>query len=1259
MSGDFGLSISKPASLLRKSITVNFKDFSKALVKGLVDLSFGKWDSLAGDGIQVLSALGLAANEAEIAWLMVYRSLLLAMKTLIDEKTELESGTFDSKSLQTQINRYLETTSLIVNEYFFNHPEKDSIVEGVKPFFKAWLHQKGLGDADAQSISDRLPIYFTVALNEEWNSHPKDYEILKERLDTPFTQANGRALAWYSYSAWLQKQIEEPMFLEAFSLKQVYIPLRAYYRRTVNGLQTEESDVRLAGVCRSDRVAIDLEEELESWLSKALKTDAIRLISGDPGSGKSSFAKMFAAKQSAKSNGYVLFIPLHHFETSVDLIDAVGKFVQSSGILPYNPLATEHRHGRLLIIFDGLDELAMQGRIAEMSSQDFIREVQRKVEMINQRETYLQVLISGRELVVQACETIFRSSGQILRLLPYFVHEIDRKSYVEGEELLKQDQRQLWWQHYGVVSGNGYVSLPSSLDKWNWIEITAQPLLNYLVAFSLKRGRLDFSEVNNRNEVYADLIKAIYDRGWAGRQHNALIGIEESEFFTILEVIALAIWHSNGRTTTVDEINRICESNSKRKNLLSRFQKGYESDSKANITRLMTAFYFRQSGHDPAGEKTFEFTHKSFGEYLTARRIVQEVKYIHHRLQSRHNSSYDDSDERWALRRWALVCGPSAMDEYLFNFVLDEIRLEHQHNPREVADWQHTLCHLIGFMLQHGMPMERVQLPDYQTENEQARNAEEALLAVLNSCARVLKILSKINEPTEGSIGRWISRLNSNQLSDTRRLACECLSFMDLSCCQIIGKDLINANLEHSRLEHTTLSDSLLMGANLQYANILNADLFGANISNANLNNAKIIKTNLKRAIVEGVNWERTNTQDVNLDETIGNDLVITDDKRVIGGDEFKRQLQEDLKVCREISGVCKIAVRHAKDRLHCQAAFIYLLDKDGYITRMAIDGVDKYGTRIEEAWLYDHTWRNGQGKPEHYSPRIGLTGRGFPLTGEAKGHGYTQHSINFERDYSNTKVYKYGEAYARRLGKLLSGISVKIAGSSRPYGAIDVISKKDSGSELMQFTKEDYYSLDSIARLVAVHISRIRKRSREKIMDILIKGLYSLYDSEMKLLHSTCQSLANCLINDSFPFKVCIIRRYDRFTGFHDIAKAPNASSKEYGISWNWRSPGQPDMDPPHITRAVIEEQKEKFCKDLKGALEQGEYRFHNPEWILKNELATLAIYPLISNHEVVGTISIYTGFIYEFSDEDMDFLSNVSRLLAFFMHQCTLKKN
>ena len=240
------------------------------------------------------------------------------------------------------------------------------------------------------------------ALHEEWAKHPEKYACLKSELDTPFTQANEREQSWQRYLAWLQKQVEEPMLLEAFGLKQVYVPLRAYYKQKVAGEKSEEFERPLIEDEKYQRVVLELEIELEAWLEKGDCNDAIRVISGGPGSGKSSFAKIFAANQAEKGKIPVLFIPLHHFEPSDDLVDAVGKFVRDDGFLRHNPLDKDQADSRLLIIFDGLDELAMQGKIATEIAQQFVREVQRKVERFNGRETCLQVLISGRELVVQA-----------------------------------------------------------------------------------------------------------------------------------------------------------------------------------------------------------------------------------------------------------------------------------------------------------------------------------------------------------------------------------------------------------------------------------------------------------------------------------------------------------------------------------------------------------------------------------------------------------------------------------------------------------------------------------------------------------------------------------------------------------------------------------------------------------------------------------------------------------------------------------------
>jgi hypothetical protein len=170
---------------------------------------------------------------------------------------------------------------------------------------------------------------------------------------------------------------------------------------------------------------------------------------------------------------------------------------------------------------------------------------------------------------------------------------------------------------------------------------------------------------------------------------------------------------------------------------LNRFQDSFKEDSKSSVIRLLTAFYFRESGGVRESEKTFEFTHKSFGEYLTAKRIVEEVRLIHEELEERKKNFRKGCDERDALVRWVTLCNLSVMDEYLFQFICDEMRLQ---NPSDVHNWQKSLCRLIEFMLINGIPMES-QIPrsNFHIELFQARNTEEALLAVLNACARVTK----------------------------------------------------------------------------------------------------------------------------------------------------------------------------------------------------------------------------------------------------------------------------------------------------------------------------------------------------------------------------------------------------------------------------------------------------------------------------------------------------------------------------------------
>ncbi|MGD1918262.1 MAG: hypothetical protein ACFCAD_04880, partial [Pleurocapsa sp.] len=181
---------------------------------------------------------------------------------------------------------------------------------------------------------------------------------------------------------------------------------------------------------------------------------------------------------------------------------------------------------------------------------------------------HLQVIIIGSPIIISSNQILIRKSLQILHILPYFIPENKRDNYLVQNNLLEEDRRNLWWRKYGEATGNNYAKMPAELSLDNLLEITSQPLLNYLVALSYRRSKDDsidpknkivFSKDTNLNAIYKDLLKSVYDRGWEKKQHPTLKEVEYPQFVRILEEIALAAWHGYGRTITVREIEAYCE----------------------------------------------------------------------------------------------------------------------------------------------------------------------------------------------------------------------------------------------------------------------------------------------------------------------------------------------------------------------------------------------------------------------------------------------------------------------------------------------------------------------------------------------------------------------------------------------------------------------------------------------------------------------------------------------------------------------------
>jgi uncharacterized protein YjbI with pentapeptide repeats len=872
-----GLRLKQPLSSWNKPLKVDFRKLFVGASKAGVSVATGRWADLPATAAEMATTLGVSPSPRELSWLLILRAIARSLHHVAAETltAEVLAKVDTPEKIADELKLSFENDEFELADDFFQTPHSSPLLELIRPSLFEWLVRFGIPATEARVIWQRFPRYFVRSLHVEWLEGLATYEPIRSAVDSPFTSANQYQSAWMRYRAQLTASVDEPMFGESFGLRNVYVPLRCFTVRPIDEAEARDDSYKTARRPTNVTKSVsDLGQAIDGWIAKSDPNDSLRIVSGGPGSGKSSYARMLAATLSETESIPVLFIPLHQFTVSDSLQKAIESFVRTAGILPVSPLDPDSGEARLLMIFDGLDELALMGRLAADAARDFVREVQKYIAIHNNNtKRRVLVLITGREPVVQAAGADLRDAHQILHVLSYHVPDHEKKTYLDPHGLLDVDQRDVWWSQYSAMRGVHAGGMPGELRHRSLDEVTSQPLLNYLLALAFNRGKLDLSKQLNLNAVYSDLLDAVYERGWEkGRKYQAIADVSKPEFKRVLEEIALAAWHGNGRTTTIGAIEEHCRA-AGMDTLLNRFTEG----ARAGVTKLLTAFYFRQAGHDVKGDKTFEFTHKSFREYLTACRIVREADVLEEETGRRRKSFDQGIDEKEALRRWVRVTGPTGMDVDLIPFLENEIRL--RGNTRALR-WQKLYAQLISAAVRSGLPMHTLSIQTFQEQDRQSKNADLGLLVYLSSCADVTKKLSRVEwpsleAPNEGAadviprsgpgpntaVGVWLSRIRGQRLGPGNGPALRSLALLDLTHAGLDIADLYGARLTQSRLDRAALNYAVLAQAALEKTSLKRAAMYGANLQGANARDASF-----QHAALERADFTDANLQHAHLD---------------------------------------------------------------------------------------------------------------------------------------------------------------------------------------------------------------------------------------------------------------------------------------------------------------------------------------------------------------------------------------------------------
>ncbi|HEX8154033.1 MAG TPA: NACHT domain-containing protein, partial [Thermoanaerobaculia bacterium] len=596
------LTARRPRSIWNAPVESDFGDILASVGKGAAEALLGGPAGVAAAAVDLLRVVRVTKDAGELAWLLVARALGRAIRDAYDSFAGDEAEAGEVEAFVKAVHLFIGERSWPLTPRFFEDPSSVPVVAEVADIFARWLLGRGAAAAEVVAARGEVIVGFAAAISAEWRDEPATYEAIAKALQQPFSLADWTSGLWRGYHDSLRREPDAPLFDEPFTLRDIYIPLRGATR----------IDANKPPVIRSAA------DTLHDWLNGSSWRDVLRVVSGGPGSGKSSFMKMFADAAVARNDFAVLFVPLHLFDFNGSLEASLREFARSCGAPP-DPLATATRP--LLLIFDGLDELEMQGAHGAAVASAFLGDLWKMLGRRNRSERRVFAIVTGREILLQTVEHMV-DAATVVTLLPFLVD--DPKAYGDPEELGRLDQREEWWKRYGQLTGRGYGGLPAPLAGRELDELTAQPLLTYAVATAYAAGKLRLEGNVNQNSVYGDLLAAVYERRWASGQHPAARTITTlAAFERVLQEIAAAAWSGNRRSTTVGDIRDRAKRCGHSIPLSA-----FEAAEEEGLTRFLTAFYFRYRSSTDEPQRTFEFTHKSFSEYLTARWIVAALEEL-------------------------------------------------------------------------------------------------------------------------------------------------------------------------------------------------------------------------------------------------------------------------------------------------------------------------------------------------------------------------------------------------------------------------------------------------------------------------------------------------------------------------------------------------------------------------------------------------------------------------------------------------------
>ena len=707
-------------------------------------------------------------------------------------------------------------------------------------------------------------------------------------LAAPTTQPEIRDFAWKRHGAWIRSMFrEEPIFSPKndidIPLSHVYQRLRCIWNEEH---VTESADEHNTETYRTATVA-RLHESVSDWLHSSPNDDAIRLIAGGPGSGKSSFAKAFSSELVQSDTHRVLFLRLQHIRMSGTLRESIGRYLknihgrqppQHCEGFPANPLDWHGEdHKPLLIVCDGLDELTANiDRESDLTRQ-FVSNLKNIIRDLNVAGQAARAIVLGRDLSIDAAlkeaDIPLECLLHVAPIRPIEMNDLrlkdnqrveisdENSSLVsDPDDLMQIDSRVEYWKRWRGLQAIDSPDVPQAITDPRMSDLNVEPLLLHLLIISDYCERAWEEAKENRNLVYKNILSIVFERN-KRKQLDAYKSLEEKHFFELMEVFGLAAFRNNGRTGDHEEFARLRKLYASRKNE----KKIYESLDGASLKNVALMVHSRPD-IEGAG---FEFVHKSFGEYLAARALIGIGLRFNRQW---HSDEFEGTEQTLALN-WVDMIGTGKMSKAVLRFLRDESRLQKAETANQVV---HSLSTIFDWTLVHGFPANTatgLKEATYREVEHRQRSAETCFLCTLTSLWAGLprgkdllpvQVFKKMPHAALDMIGRLFHKTELVPSFNAQLLGFD-LSHSNLFFTSISNADFTNVRLDGALLMSSRLEGARLFGASLRAALLDGATLVGARLVAARLDGAVLDGARLDEARLDGATLDRARLRATNL----------------------------------------------------------------------------------------------------------------------------------------------------------------------------------------------------------------------------------------------------------------------------------------------------------------------------------------------------------------------------------------------------------